>query len=83
MKEAYAAFGGNSGIPSSRLHFFPNLESRGGAAIASNSRGVARTLWRFPAAFPLICEGSWGRGRWRWRGALSVSECGPNEEVSD
>lgn len=61
MEGAYAALGGNPGIPSSRLHFFPNLESSGGAAVASTPRAMLRQ-WRSPTALPLLCEGSGGKG---------------------
>lgn len=64
VEEAFAAFGGNSGIPGSRLHSFPNLESRGGARSPPlpRRRSVALTLRRFPTAFPPVRDGTGGEG---------------------
>lgn len=65
VEGAYAALGGNPEIPSSRLHFFPNLESSGGAAVASTPR--AQTV-EIPDSIASALRRLWGQGRWRWRG---------------
>lgn len=82
VEEASAAFGGNPGILSSRLHSFqiwkaeevrrePQLPGR-----CSDTPAVSGSI-------PADLQRSWGRGRGRWRRAPGAGWCGQGGAVSD